>query len=61
MNAIFLQDLRQKVHRGQEVFVLQGKSAGGLSYGYRVPRTPAGNPERTFWRNYDSIGCGARI
>jgi site-specific DNA recombinase len=34
MNAIFLQDLRQKVHRGQEGLVLQGKSAGGMSYGY---------------------------
>ena len=38
MNDLFLKDLAIKVHRGLEGRVRQGKSAGGLPYGYRVQR-----------------------
>ncbi len=38
MSALFLKQLAQKTHRGLEGRVRNGKSAGGLSYGYRVDR-----------------------
>ena len=38
MNALFLQDLAQKTHRGQRGRIEAGKSAGGLCYGYDVVR-----------------------
>src|SRR4029077_7145172 len=38
MNALFLKDLRLKVKRGLEGRVRQGRSGGGLPYGYRVVR-----------------------
>jgi site-specific DNA recombinase len=38
MNALFLTDLRQKVRRGLEGRVRQGRSGGGLCYGYDVVR-----------------------
>ena len=38
MNALFLQDLAQKTHRGQRGRVEAGKSAGGRCYGYDVIR-----------------------
>jgi len=38
MNALFLKDLAQKVRRGLEGRVRQGRSGGGLSYGYDVIR-----------------------
>jgi DNA invertase Pin-like site-specific DNA recombinase len=38
MNALFLKDLRQKVHRGLEGRVREGRSGGGLCYGYDVVR-----------------------
>jgi site-specific DNA recombinase len=38
MNALFLKDLRVKVKRGLEGRVRQGRSGGGLSYGYDVVR-----------------------
>src|SRR5271169_3002430 len=38
MNALFLKDLTQKVRRGLEGRVRQGKSGGGLCYGYDVIR-----------------------
>jgi len=38
MNALFLKDLGQKVHRGVEGRVRQGRSGGGLCYGYEVAR-----------------------
>ena len=38
MSALFLKDLAQKTHRGLEGRVRAGRSAGGLSYGYRVIR-----------------------
>ena len=38
MNAMFLSDLREKVRSGQRGNIENGKSAGGLPYGYRVVR-----------------------
>jgi site-specific DNA recombinase len=38
MNALFLKDLAQKTRRGLEGRVRQGKSGGGLCYGYDVVR-----------------------
>ena len=38
MNALFLKDLRVKVKRGLEGRVRQGRSGGGLGYGYDVVR-----------------------
>lgn len=38
MNALFLQDLAQKTHRGQRGRVEAGKSGGGRCYGYDVLR-----------------------
>jgi site-specific DNA recombinase len=34
MGELYLKDLRQKTHRGLEGVAIQGKSAGGKSYGY---------------------------
>ena len=39
MSSLFLKELAQKTHRGLEGRVRQGKSAGGLTYGYRVVRS----------------------
>ena len=36
MNALFLKDLAENTHRGLRGRVEDGKSAGGLCYGYRV-------------------------
>jgi DNA invertase Pin-like site-specific DNA recombinase len=38
MSALYLKDLARKTHRGLEGRVKAGRSAGGLSYGYRVLR-----------------------
>ena len=38
MNALFLKDLAQKTRRGLEGRVRQGKSGGGLCFGYAVVR-----------------------
>ena len=38
MNSMFLRDLKAKVKRGLTGRVRQGKSAGGLAYGYQVIR-----------------------
>ena len=38
MSALFLRNLADKTHRGLEGRVKAGKSAGGISYGYRVNR-----------------------
>ncbi len=46
MSALFLRQLAEKTHRGLEGRVQAGKSAGGLSYGYRVDRRPL--PDGTF-------------
>lgn len=37
MNALYLKELARKTHRGLEGRVRDGNSAGGRSYGYRVP------------------------
>lgn len=39
MNALFLKDLADKTHRGLRGRVEDGKSAGGLCYGYSVVKT----------------------
>lgn len=46
MSALFLRHLAQKTHRGLEGRIKAGKSAGGLSYGYRMDRQPL--PDGTF-------------
>jgi site-specific DNA recombinase len=38
MNALFLKDLAQKIRRGLEGRVRNGKSGGSIPYGYRVAR-----------------------
>ncbi len=38
MSALYLKDLAQKTRRGLEGRVRQGRSAGGISYGYRIVR-----------------------
>lgn len=43
MAALYLDDLAYKTRRGLAGRVLAGKSAGGLSYGYRTRRDEAGN------------------
>ncbi|MFZ9967480.1 MAG: recombinase family protein, partial [Steroidobacteraceae bacterium] len=40
MSALFLRQLAEKTRRGLEGRVKAGKSAGGLSYGYRLDRHP---------------------
>src|ERR671924_1197860 len=42
MNALFLKDLAEKTHRGLRGRVEDGKSAGGLCYGYRVVKSLSG-------------------
>ncbi len=38
MNALYLKDLAAKTHRGLEGRIREGRSAGGISYGYDVVR-----------------------
>ncbi len=45
MNALYLKDLAQKTRRGLEGRVRQGRSGGGLCYGYDVVREVDGNGE----------------
>jgi site-specific DNA recombinase len=45
MNALFLKDLGQKVHRGLEGRVREGRSGGGLCYGYDMLREYDGKGE----------------
>src|SRR6266513_1698418 len=45
MNALFLKDLAAKTHRGLRGRVEQGRSGGGLCYGYRVVRELDGRGE----------------
>jgi len=42
MGALFLKDLADKTRRGLEGRVRQGRSGGGLCYGYQVVRGPIG-------------------
>ena len=46
MNAMFLRDLAQKTREGLRGRALDGKSAGGLTFGYRVVRAFAENGDR---------------
>ena len=45
MNALFLKDLAAKTHRGMQGRVAAGKSASGLSFGYRAARQLDSNGE----------------
>jgi site-specific DNA recombinase len=45
MNALFLKDLAQKVRRGLEGRVREGRSGGGLCFGYNVVREYDGRGE----------------
>ena len=47
MNALFLKDLAEKTHRGLRGRVEDGKSAGGLCYGYRVVKALNGGTVTT--------------
>jgi len=47
MNALFLKDLAEKTHRGLRGRIEDGKSAGGLCYGYRVVKTISGGTVTT--------------
>jgi site-specific DNA recombinase len=48
MNALYLKDLAQKTRRGLAGRVRQGRSAGGLCYGYDVVREIGSDGERVF-------------
>ncbi|WP_240517552.1 recombinase family protein [Paracoccus salipaludis] len=45
MNALFLKELAKKIHRGLKGRALAGKSAGGLTYGYKRVARCASNGE----------------
>src|SRR5580765_5483135 len=47
MKALFLKDLAEKTHRGLRGRIEDGKSAGGLCYGYRVVKTISGRTVTT--------------
>jgi site-specific DNA recombinase len=47
MSALYLKDLAQKTRRGLEGRVRQGRSAGGISYGYRIAGTVGPDGSRT--------------
>lgn len=53
MNALFLKDLAEKTHRGLRGRVEDGKSAGGLSFGYRVVKTLSAGAVTTGEREID--------
>ena len=45
MNALFLKELGKKTHRGLKGKALAGKSAGGITYGYKTVASCAVNGE----------------
>ncbi len=53
MSALFLKQLAQKTHRGLEGRIKAGKSAGGLSFGYKMERHL--RPDGTFTTGERSI------
>jgi DNA invertase Pin-like site-specific DNA recombinase len=60
MNALFLRDLAQKVRRGLEGRVREGRSGGGLCFGYQIVREYDGRGEpvhggRTIYANEAAI------
>jgi site-specific DNA recombinase len=56
MNALFLKDLAEKTHRGLRGRIEDGKSAGGLCYGYRVVKTISGGTVMTGGRARNRTG-----
>jgi len=54
INALFLKDLAEKTHRGLRGRIEDGKSAGGLCYGYRVVKTISGGNVTTGEREIES-------
>ena len=54
MNALFLKDLAEKTHRGLRGRIEDGKSAGGLCYGYRVVKAFNGGSVTTGEREIES-------
>jgi site-specific DNA recombinase len=54
MNALFLKDLAAKTHRGLRGRIEEGKSAGGLCYGYRVVKAISGGSVTTGEREIDT-------
>jgi hypothetical protein len=61
MGALYIKDLADKTRRGLEGCVREGRSGGGLCYGYRVVRGPAGRdgePERGL-REIESVKVDA--
>ena len=63
MNAVFLKDLAEKTHRGLRGRIEDGKSAGGLCYGYRLVRILRSGAVTTGEREIDAEQAGvvARI
>src|SRR5437764_3823053 len=53
MNAIFLKDLAEKTHRGLRGRIEDGKSAGGLCYGYRLVKALSGGNVTTGERDIE--------
>ncbi len=53
MNALFLKDLAAKTHRGLRGRIEDGKSAGGLCYGYRVVKALSGGNVTTGERDIE--------
>ena len=59
MNALFLKDLAMKVRRGLEGRVRQGRSGGGLCYGYKVAIEHDARGDRVHGgRNIDEAEAG---
>src|SRR5437764_6128201 len=54
MNALFLKDLAEKTHRGLRGRIEDGKSAGGLCYGYRVVKALNGGSVTTGEREIEA-------
>jgi site-specific DNA recombinase len=54
MNALFLKDLAEKTHRGLRGRIEDGKSAGGICYGYRVVKTISGGSVTTGEREIEA-------
>lgn len=46
MSAMFIEELRKKVRRGLEGVVREGRYAGSVAYGYRIPKVYTDNGER---------------
>ena len=60
MNALFLKDLAEKTHRGLRGRIEDGKSAGGLCYGYRVVKALNGGTVTTGEREIEPAEAADR-